>query len=760
MIASKEYSLTKYNFPSEDIPISKRDKKWHKDYCEAIYARYVNDQYGIPYSRRLEMIENRAYGAGTQSTTKYNEQFFEWQSDDPVRASYVNINKEVMPIIPKFRAVFVGLLMSIKHKSSANSIGPLAFSKRLKLKNKIWLRKVYSNEFKDIESKLGIQEQQDRYIPNSKEELDMFMEIGGFKLAIETAIESGLNYCTHISNWDRIEQKIYGDLFDQKFASIKVYTDPDSLDVKARYVDVVNSFVQYTKTDDYNNSPVGGEIIEMYIHEIKRMCKDEIKKGIIKEEDFRQLADKYNGKLGNYSFSDYNYDNKTGNYPYDNIRCYVMDVEFICENKEYDNVIQKGNDYVIMKGEYGKVKNTKKRKTIISKNAVVHKAKWVVNTDITFDFGLVVNTPRNSKEEPQISFKFISYEGKSPVELTKLSADKVQLYQLKLQNLIAMAAPPGLAVEWSSINNINISGEGDAKPLTLLQIRKQRGDFLYKATTHRGHMNLPTGKPIQELQGGIGQAGKEFIELIEYEIEKIRDITGINRIADASNPDPSQSVGGSQLAYVATNNSLKPIYLSAKLLKEYVFNNMSSRLKDLLAYSEGAREKYASILGEEGVDITVLLKDFEYSDLSIKIEELPDENQRMKIEEAAMVAMKPGKEGVPSIGLSEWFMIQRLLNAGNYKFIHAFLSAKEAKTEEISQQKAQQNQAMNAEIQRQSEQSKTERELIKIEKEAEKEKDVLITEYKLKGELEDKEHINRVKEIEKEGEFANLNKTS
>jgi hypothetical protein len=113
-----------------------------------------------------------------------------------------------------------------------------------------------------------------------------------------------------------------------------------------------------------------------------------------------------------------------------------------------------------------------------------------------------------------------------------------------MQNALAMSANSGVAVEYTSLMNMKLGGE-KMEPLEILSIRRDTGDLIYKMTTHMGKQNIPGGmRPIQELTGGIGPQLQEFITLFDLNLNFIRQLTGINEIADATTPDPNQSVGG------------------------------------------------------------------------------------------------------------------------------------------------------------------------------------------------------------------------
>lgn len=686
-------------YPSNKVPLKKRDNEWFKKYSEAIWYDYIQGNLSTSYSRRSEMIENRSYGEGIQSTDKYKKSFYDWTNDEHEKKGYATLNWKIMPIIPKFEMIYLGLMSRIRDKVMISAIDPVSLSKKTKKKNKIWLEKLFKKEFDFIENSLGIVNNEQKIIPDTKEQLEMFNSLDGFKLIVETAMEAAIDHTFKISDWENdVYLKFHKDLFENHMAGTKTYTDPYTLKVKTRYVDIINAIVSFSEDKEGNNTPIAGELRSEYIYEIKKEVRKEIDKGVYDESIFSQLANHYNGNFGNpnINLTELTGDryNSNGNYSYDKLRCHIVDLEFIEDVYEYYDSVKKGENEYLMYKE----KQKKKKDQVQHCYQVTHKVTWVVGTDIVYKYGIVENTPRDKNNRPYTTYCFKRIKGESPVGKSKLNADQVQMANLKIQNLISMAAPPGIAVDWSILQNVNF-GEGEVKPLELFKIRKQTGDFIYKLTTHRGHQNVTgVGKPFQEIQGGIGNALNEYINIMEFNVNKIRENIGINQISDASNPNPEQSVGGSKIALMSTNNALRMLYYAGKYLKEKTGERIHLKIKDLLLYSDEGKKHYIGVLGEKGINAYKMLEDLRYTDLSLHLEALPTDEEIEKIDQAVLMAMKPSESGPPTLSMSDYFFIQRLKQSENYKFIQAYLSYKENEKEKLTIVKTRQLKADDAKV--------------------------------------------------------------
>jgi hypothetical protein len=323
----------------------------------------------------------------------------------------------------------------------------------------------------------------------------------------------------------------------------------------------------------------------------------------------------------------------------------------------------------------------------------------------------------------------------------------MQLAWLKLQNALAMSSNSGIAVEYTSLQNMKLGGE-KMDPLDILSLRRDTGDLFYKLTTHTGRMNVPGGfRPIQELEGGIGRQLEELIRIFDLNMNFIRDLTGINQIADASNPDPNQSVGGSELAIAQTTKALKPIYSGYVRLKELVARSCAIRIQNLVRNDPKAYDVYLPVVGAAGVKLLEFDAENIDADYHIKIIARPTEKRKDVILQAAVQAMQPDREGYVGIEIQDFLMIERLLEDGNLKYAGYFLNYRSQKNKERQTQLQRENMQIDA---------KNAQETARVKGEEDRnsktfETDETIRLEKVKADLEDRnkerEHQRKMKEL-------------
>ncbi len=708
------YQTGAYPFPKDEIDPKDKNEEWGRKWCEAMYAAWVTDRTGVPFSQIEELWNLRRYGAGNQPVSKYQKILLDESEPGADSEGYLNINWEIFSVAPKFKYVVVGMFEQQDHNIVATAVDPASTKLKEDAKFMKWFKSQFKDKLQQIDSGMGNIQNNSEYLPGSVEELELYSQMGGFKLAKEMKIEQGLDYTFHISDWKETKRKILHDFLDINKAAVKDYLDPYTRKVKTRYVDPLAFIGQYSRHWDHRNMEYGGELIKESVSNIRKNTD-------ITESELRNLAQFYNGRNGNGNFSSWTEGDlqiDTGGWKYDNFQIDVMDCEWFSVNSKY--LSKRPNDYgetYLYEEKWGKNVNNKKKTTEVKNIKVVYRCKWLVGTDRTYDFGLQYDVPRPGKKEVELSYSFYQLPGRSMVSLMVQNLDSLQLTWLKLQNAIAMSANSGIAVEYTALSNVKLGGN-KLEPLELLSIRRDTGDLIYKSTTHRGQMNIPAGiRPIQELTGGLGPQLAEFISIIDLNINLIRSLTGINQVADASSPDPEQSVGGSELAVAATNNALRPIYSGYIRLKEFTARKCALRIQLVVKHDKKAYEGYIPVLGRMGVKTLSIGADDVDANYFIKIEARPTEAMKQEIRKAAIEAMQPSRDGHSAIEYPDYLLINRALSDGNLKFAEGYLSHKSSKSKKESIAKEEKMMKMNGENAQKQAQAKGEQDRLKVEQE-------------------------------------------
>ena len=180
-----------------------------------------------------------------------------------------------------------------------------------------------------------------------------------------------------------LRKQIIEDIHDYGVGGYKEFFDSAG-NIKIRRVNPSNIVVSHSSDKNFKDIQYCGEIVEMTISDLKEMAGEQITP-MQYEEIFKEHTDKRN-PLGRKTNS-YNKQN-------DKLRVKVLDLEFYSVNDIVleERINTKGNKVV---GRINKPKkNTEKKKYSKTSYKVVYQCKWVIDTDVYFDYGLQTNMKR------------------------------------------------------------------------------------------------------------------------------------------------------------------------------------------------------------------------------------------------------------------------------------------------------------------------------------------------------------------------------
>lgn len=780
-----------YGFPSHDVsPEIKKGKDWCLQFCRAIDSLYRNNLTGITLGDVDTFRMWRLYGQGNQPPQKYMDLLGIQKKQTPNggpgtvadgpnqggdtfgRKGYMNISFENLSVVQNFKNIVLGTFEEIEHDVFADGLDEASSAERQQMQSLLWVEREMREFFDQIQKDANIKIPTPDYIPETQKELQMFAELGGFKLRSEISIERAISYTLDISEWKEIKRKIIMDLFDLGVAGAKDYLDPFTQKVKTRYCDPELCVIPWDRQGEFSNMPFAGEYIFYTIAEIRALT-DTNGKRIFTEDELQNIARMVQGQFMNPTMVNFSLTaDLYGRYEYDQLKVCVLDSEFKSDDTVYNTErTTKDGKKVVHKDEYGKVRDSEKRKTHVTKALMVYRCKWIVGTEYAWDYGHQFDIVRPTPSEAVLSFHFYKMKTGSYIKRMIPLLDSIQLAWLKLQNAKAEAKNKGVAIEISSITNVSF-GNNKLAPLDIFRIYGQKGDLLFQATPLKSYSPSQTNyKPIQELQGGMGPILSELLMSIGSDIEQLRGIIGISRIADASSPNSEDLVGVSEISMQATTTSLRPMYSAYITIKERTCRNIALRVQMIIRFSKLYELGYVRAFGKSITETLKIGSEVENAMFGIRIEARPNQQEKQQIMAAAEESLRVGRQGQPLLNYSDYLMIQNFVNLGMTKMARAYIAQKERETiakieEEKKLNMEQQNQATQQQIQAKAEADAqlVQLDMQKISLQGEEDRKTLEMEYNYKMqikqmELEAKADENLMNQIvEQNKPKENLNK--
>lgn len=678
------------NFPDENIdPKRKTEKPFLLQYARAAYSAYGDTPFGsIGWRSRDKYEWVKTYARGSQTIDRYKRVLTPDQ--DPTNNTLV-VDWSVLPIIPKFRRIALGLLEKQNWDVQINPIDPLA---QTELEQQITMMKMKASMREMQKEVMG----QDVELPQQiqpgegePEDLDgiKIFEIGlRHKTAMEA--EQAIELTFSQNDYESQRRQTLQDYFDYGVSAYKDYRDGDL--VGFRRVDPRRLILSYCTYSDFRDLRYAGEILEVPVAQVIQMSNGELS-----EEDI-QMIYKYastnqwrpSTPVGNAYYGSYSDFWNRG-------KVQVLDLEIISADElvREERVDRRGNTIFGRAAfdDYNNKKEKYKRKQVQG----VYRVKWIVGTDICFDYGKQYDIKRDpinmarAKSSYHISAcDFFDMKTFSRMEAIIPYADAIQLAYYRLQHELNTSVPKGFNINLAALEEVSLSGGGQTmKPSDIIDLYLQRGVLVSRSTSFDGRQIPPA---IQELQGGTGAAIAEYWNLINQNLDMIRQTLGLNELTDGSTPNPKLLTTIAQLAASGTNNALSDIIYSDKQITQSLAEAIVIRVQDIVRTTDGLA--ISDSLGKGTVELLRVSPDITRYTFGINIIDKPTAEEKTKLDELIKVALQQGQLDISDV--------VRLNNIPNIKQAELFLAYKVRKNMERKQQEALQMQQQNGQIQQQS----------------------------------------------------------
>ena len=677
-------------FPSHTLDSSQKDEKWIAQYIKAAWTEFTSYYPNQMYNGRDKYHEIKLYMNGNQSISRYKKllQPREVANEDQ---SWININWDILPIIPKFRRIALSTLIKSNYDISIDAIDPMAQDD----KDNFYKENAAKIMLRDEFQKQGMDKGE---IPapeieaESITELDMYMNYS-YKHRMAIELEQAIQLIMNLNKFDTERQRVIEDVHDLGMGGYKEYFDAGG-NIKIRRVNPMNLIMSYTVDPTFKDIQYIGEVNEYTLPDLRQLAGSQLT-----EDQYITIAEKFiNSKANPGSARDMNssYDKN-----YDGFRIKVLDIEFFSYNSIVleERINSKGNKVV---GRAAKIKNGKGDKKYTKTDyKVVYQGKWVIGSDIFFDCKMATNMKRakSSMTDTTLSYHIVAphiYQMStySLGDQMKSIADQIQLAWYKLQNVMLRARPRGIMIELGALENVPLGKAGRAlKPMEIIDLYNQTGNLVYRRLDDQGQAS--NYKPIEELNNGIGSEATEYFNIIKQNIDLLRDILGFNEITDGSTPDPRMLNGVAQYASESTNNSLDFIKRAERDLMERLCYDLTLRIQDSAA--SGMINGYVRALGSGTVQFFKIDPNVSAYECGLIIKETPNKFEQDKFSRRVEQAIATNQ-----ITLADAMMVENLTNI---KYAEVLLAYKIKKNQEDAQRRAMETQQMNGQIQMQSAQA-------------------------------------------------------
>lgn len=692
-----DINFSESNFPSSfESQEEKRSKKYILKYAKDLWGAAKKSSSSYAFSTRKDRyINNRKYSEGLHSVEKFKQQFSVTGDN-----TYLNFDWAVSTPLPKLVEVFRGQMLNQPYKIQFTPVDSISLSE-YDTEKKVKLAEMeIQKQLAPLVEQGVIEKKTD--LPEDNDELEIYMQTN-FKLAQSIAMETITRAILEDNDMDYINDKIAKDLIDLKICAIRVCLD-ENKNIKIEYIDPVDLVTSYVKRPDFKDVKHVGVMSEVTIDDLRVMAA-----GQLTEEELFDIAKSVAGKYGNGSWDTVNrryYDNNFDWERVNKFKVMILDFEFFStDDMSITSVKARNNGFKTLINEEPRNKLAERR-TKVKKIKNVYIGKYVVDTDYLFDYGLkehIIRERINGKYSTNTTLGFVVYapdiydmENKSKVEEMIPYADELIRIQLKMQQIIAKAAPSGYAMNVDAIvEGLQGMGIGGMKPIDARAMRDQIGDIYYRAIREDGTPITPGQPPITPLPNGLDNSIILLINAYNAALERMKEAIGINDAIDSSQPDKKALIGVQKLAVAAHKNAMKSLYSTFLRANEDVARQVSMLAQQLIRKNIN-KDTFINMVGKETVDQLDITK-LTTSDFSISVKMLPDAEEMSYLENKIELALQSQP---PMINLQDAFAIRRVMKEDVDK-AEQLLSVREKRRRKENMQRSEQMQQQNAQLQAQ-----------------------------------------------------------
>ena len=681
---------TKANYPNHILDPKEKNKDWCLSYAKAAWSDYTNHNTQSFHNNRGSYPKIKDYAQGNQSVNKYKSLL---NVDEADNESWFAIDWSVLPIVPKFRRIALGKLNKTEYNITATPIDSLAQADiedyYKKTKAKMDLRKAMEKAAPGMEEFSALKKSPKD--PNDDEELEMHMDYT-FKHNAAIEMEQGIDLVFHTNGMDEKRKQIMEYLFDYGVAGYKEFIDSNGA-VKIRVINPAKLLISHCNKRDFSDKIHVGEITEMSIADLKQKAGNQFN-----DKDYQDIAEQYSGRQGDTKMFP---SNKKYYKHYDDRQVLVLDIEFFSvDEMVHESRVDKRGNKRFGRTSYN-YKNKKKNTFTRSSYKTVYKISWIVDSDYCFNYGLCNNMKRVKSKlmDTDLSYHLFSpdYHNMKPLGIMEQLipiADQIQISWYRLQNTINQARPKGIMIELGALEDIPLGAGGQQmKPTDVIDLFNKTGTLVYRRNDIGGK---PTNyRPIEELENGLGRDAVTYYQVIQNNIEMIRQITGLNEFTDGSTPDARALTTTAKMAAQATNNALAHIEQGERYLLEQLASSVIIRLQD--SVQANPIEGYVRSLGKKSMEFFKMSPSVGRHEFGVKIEDRPTEEQKQRLMQILQGSVAQGQ-----VDFEDAVFIEQITNL---KQAQQVLAYRMKKKREEAQANAEKQQQMNGQIQQQSAQA-------------------------------------------------------
>ena len=625
---------TNTNSPFPDQVVSDAEKatlEYGLQVSRAIEQEWFN--YGGAGSNRYASNWNnfhnlRLYARGEQSVQKYKDELA--INGD---LSYLNLDWKPVPILSKFSNIVANGITQKQYDITSYSQDPESLKKRTEYADNVKFDANTVKQRKVAGSLSGMSFARSpvptEELPGNAEEMDLHMQLK-YKPAIEIAEEEAINTVLATNEFNLTKSRVNQDLVNIGIGITKTSFNPAE-GIVVKYVDPAYCVWSYTEDPQFDDIYYVGEVKSITIPELKKEFPH------ISDEELERIQKSPGNRRLIRGFE--NYDYNTVQVMYFEYKTYTDQVFKI---KKTDNGLEKA----IEKTDAFNPPPNDNFDRVSRSIEVLYEGAKIVGSDMMLKWELSENMTRPMADTTRVEMSYSlcaprMYKGVIQSLISKCIgfADVIQLTHLKIQQVLSRMVPDGIFLDMDGLAEVDLGNGTNYNPAEALNMYFQTGSVVGRSLTQEGDMNR--GKvPIQELSSssGIGKI-QSLITAYNYNMQMIRDVTGLNEARDGAMPDANALVGLQKMAANASNTATKHIQDASIYLALSTCENISLKIADVLNFPL-TKNSLMNSVSTFNVETLKEIEKLNLHDFGIFLEMEPDEEEKASLERNIQISLQ------------------------------------------------------------------------------------------------------------------------
>lgn len=625
------------------------------------------------------------------------------------KTNYVNISWSAFKVVQTIISRLVGRWMQRREKIIVTAIDPLSVQSKQEQYEEAEFILFNREMLMQLQQESGVQLiSPDQFVPEDQNDLDLWASEYQ-RLPEEILFEKGCNEALASNGWfDVLKEKMLHDSAEVGLVGTYTWMDEQGV-IHVEWVKPENMIYSYSEYPDLRDTTWRGRIRALKISELRRKYGKEFGGHLTEEEIWNiacgakdyQLYDKLRW-VNEWAVSVLR--------PYDEWNVDIIEFEIRSVDSESYVVTEtkKNKSTLVKRATPDKLAENQKHYQDSYQN--IYRGVCVRNPLVMLEWGLKTNMirPQDPKEigNAEFSYSFYMYQNYdmrniAVPEKIEEPVEQMILARLKIQQIVAKMAPPGAAINWDAIQEIDY-GLGDKnKSIDPFQLYQQTGNIYYRGRDAEGN---PIPIPITELaNAGFFPAIQGLIQDYEFHYKVLKDELGEDPSLISKAIQPRVTQGNVEAAIAEGDAATDYMYRAYLEVMKMTAVKVSCLLKNSVQY--GAKV-YRHILKQEDV----IGKQF-----SSKIDMLPTQYEVQKLEAMVNTIMASNPLAIMYI---DPLKISKMAQE-NYKLAYKYFEQCQRKMILTEEQKKAEAAQQNAQVQIQSMQAKGEMDMQLKQTEAE-----------------------------------------